>query len=183
MRNVVLYHLQSLDGIAFEDADWFDDGGPEMFANLARVIATQDDILLGRNTYDYWAGYWPGSDVQPFADFVNGTSKHVFTSNPFEPEWANTTVVTTSVEDHVRGLKAGAAATSGSTAASTCRPPCCGPGSSTSSASSWRRRWPARAAGCSTPSARSGASSWSTSSGARRARCSSPTAPEASCPP
>jgi dihydrofolate reductase len=107
MRNVVLYHLQALDGIAFEDADWFDDGGPEMFANLARVIETQDDILLGRNTYDYWAGYWPGSDVQPFADFVNGTRKHVFTSNPFEPEWANTTVVTTSVEEHVRGLKAG----------------------------------------------------------------------------
>ena len=106
MRNVVLYHLQSLDGIAFEDADWFDDGGPEVFANLTRVIETQDDILLGRNTYDYWAGYWPDSDVQPFADFINGTRKHVFTSNPFDPGWANTNVVTTSVEEHVRTLKA-----------------------------------------------------------------------------
>lgn len=106
MRNVVLYHLQSLDGVAFEDADWFDDGGPEMFANLARVIETQDDVLLGRNTYDYWAGYWPESDVQPFADFINGTRKHVFTSNSFDPEWANTTVVSAAVEEYVRALKA-----------------------------------------------------------------------------
>jgi dihydrofolate reductase len=65
VRKVVLYHLQSLDGIAFEDGDWFTDGGPEMFANLARVIETQDDILLGRRTYDYWVGYWPTSDIEP----------------------------------------------------------------------------------------------------------------------
>lgn len=45
MRNVVLYHLLSLDGFAFEDGDWFDDGGPEMFTNLGRVIESQDDIL------------------------------------------------------------------------------------------------------------------------------------------
>jgi dihydrofolate reductase len=105
VRNVVLYHLSSLDGIAFEDpADWFDDGGPEMFANLARVIGAQDDVLLGRGTYDSWVGYWPTSDLEPFASFVNGTRKHVVTSSSPTQEWANTTLVSTPVADYVRAL-------------------------------------------------------------------------------
>jgi dihydrofolate reductase len=105
MRKVVLYHLLSLDGIAYEDGDWFDDGGPEMFANLGRVIGTQDDVLLGRGTYDYWAGYWPESDLEPFASFINGTSKHVVTSTTPSQEWANAVLVTGPVGDHVRSMK------------------------------------------------------------------------------
>ena len=61
-RNVVLYQLLSLDGVAEEPGDWISDGGPEVFANLAETIATQDDVLLGRGTYDYWVGYWPTVD-------------------------------------------------------------------------------------------------------------------------
>ncbi len=81
MRNVVLYHLQSLDGVGEEPSDWMSDGGPEIFENLGAVIETQDDILLGRGTYDYWVGYWPSSNVEPFASFINSTPKHVFTSS------------------------------------------------------------------------------------------------------
>ena len=66
-RNVVLYQLLSLDGVAEEPGDWISDGGPEVFANLGRTIATQDDVLLGRGTYDYWVGYWPTSTIEPFA--------------------------------------------------------------------------------------------------------------------
>lgn len=105
MRKVVLYQILSLDGVAEEPSDWFFDGGPETFANLGRVIASQDDVLLGRGTYDYWVGYWPTSDVEPFASFINGTRKHVFTSSTPEQEWPNTTVVTTSATDYVRALK------------------------------------------------------------------------------
>jgi dihydrofolate reductase len=105
MRKVVLYHLLSLDGVAFEDGDWFNDGGPELVANLARVIGSQDDILLGRRTYDYWVGHWPKSDFEPFASFINGTRKHVVTSSTPTEEWANTTLVTTPVADYVTALK------------------------------------------------------------------------------
>lgn len=106
MRKVVLYHLLSLDGVALEEpGDWFDDTGSEMFANLGRVIGSQDDILLGRGTYDYWVGYWPTSDVEPFASFINGTRKHVVTSSTPTQEWANTTLVTTPVADYVTALK------------------------------------------------------------------------------
>ncbi|MCK2215634.1 dihydrofolate reductase family protein [Actinomadura sp. ATCC 31491] len=105
MRKVVLYHLMSLDGIAYEDGDWLADDGPQLVAYLSRVIATQDDVLLGRGTYDYWAGHWPKSDFQPFAGFINGTRKHVVTSTPLTPEWAGSTPVTIPVRDHVTALK------------------------------------------------------------------------------
>jgi dihydrofolate reductase len=102
MRRVVLYQLLSLDGVAEEPGDWMADGGEGVFANLARVTATQDTILLGRGTYDYWAGFWPHDGPEPFRGFVNGTPKHVFTSRPLEPEWENTVVVGGPAADHVR---------------------------------------------------------------------------------
>ena len=95
-RNVVLYQLLSLDGVAEEPGDWIFDGGDEMFANLARTIETQDEILLGRGTYDYWVGYRPTSTIEPFASFINRTRKHVFTSSEPSEGWANTTFVSTS---------------------------------------------------------------------------------------
>ena len=49
--------------------------------------------------------YWPTSDVEPFASFINGTRKHVFTSSAPSQEWANTTLVTTAVADYVTALK------------------------------------------------------------------------------
>ena len=106
MRNVVLYELMSLDGVA-EEPSWFMDGGPEVIENLGRVIGSQDDVLLGRRTYDYWAGHWPTSDMEPFASFINTTPKHVVTSSAPAREWANSTLVTTPLADYVADLKAG----------------------------------------------------------------------------
>ncbi|AQZ70414.1 Bifunctional deaminase-reductase domain protein [[Actinomadura] parvosata subsp. kistnae] len=105
MRKVVLYHLMSLDGVAYEDGDWLADDGPQLVAYLGRVIATQDDVLMGRGTYDYWAGHWPTSDFQPFADFINGARKHVVTSTTPAQEWAHATRVTTPVPEYVAALK------------------------------------------------------------------------------
>jgi dihydrofolate reductase len=105
MRRVVLYHLMSLDGIAHEDGDWLADDGAQLVPYLGRVIESQDDVVLGRRTYDYWAGYWPKSDFEPFASFINGTRKHVVTSTALTQEWANSTPVSISATDHVTALK------------------------------------------------------------------------------
>jgi dihydrofolate reductase len=107
MRKVVLYQLQSLDGVAEEPGNWMFDTGRAIFDNLGAVIATQDDILLGRGTYDYWVGYWPASDVEPFASFINGTRKHVFTSSAPAETWANSTFVDGSATEYVTELKQG----------------------------------------------------------------------------
>jgi dihydrofolate reductase len=108
MRDVVLYTLLSIDGVAEEPGDWMFEADDEVFSNLAAVISRQDDVLLGRGTYDYWAGYWPTSDVQPFADFVNGTTKHVVTSSELSLPWTNTRVVHGAALPYVKDLKSGA---------------------------------------------------------------------------
>jgi dihydrofolate reductase len=104
-RKVVLYQLHSLDGVAEEPGDWFFDGGPEVIANLSRVIVSQDDVLLGRGTYDYWVGYWPTSEIEPFATFINGVRKHIVTSSDLDGSWANSVQVTTPVAEYVSALK------------------------------------------------------------------------------
>ena len=105
MRKVVLYQFLSLDGVAEEPSDWFTDDGPELFEHIDKIIGTQDAILLGRGTYDYWVDYWPTSDVEPFASFINGTDKYVFSSRAVDKEWANTTYVRDSATEYVANLK------------------------------------------------------------------------------
>ena len=71
MRKVVAYELLSLDGVAEEPSQFVAEFDDVMRENLGRVIASQDVVLLGRRTYDEWAGFWPSSDIEPFATFIN----------------------------------------------------------------------------------------------------------------
>ena len=105
MRNVVLSQFLSLDGVAEEPSDWFFDDGPELFANIARILETQTDVLLGRATYDYWVDYWPTSDVEPFATFINTTPKHVASSSELTGHWKDSVRISSPVADYVRDLK------------------------------------------------------------------------------
>ncbi|MCW2605658.1 MAG: Bifunctional deaminase-reductase domain protein [Frankiales bacterium] len=105
MRDVVLYTLLSLDGVAEEPGDWMFDIDEDVFENLRSTIDTQDDVLLGRGTFDYWSGYWPGSDVQPFADFINRAPKHVFTSHPLTVSWTNTVLADEPLRPYLERLR------------------------------------------------------------------------------
>ena len=105
MRKAVAYELLSLDGVAEGPDRFFADWDDATDAHLATVIATQDAVILGRRSYDEWAAYWPGSEIQPFATFINAVAKHVATSTPLEREWANTTVVDGDLVEFVRDLK------------------------------------------------------------------------------
>lgn len=106
MRKVVLYELMALDGVAEEPGDWMFDVDADVFDNLGEVISSQSDVLLGRGTFDYWAGYWPTSDVEPFAGFINAVPKHVLTSTPLGLPWSGAEAVAERAEDHVARLKA-----------------------------------------------------------------------------
>ncbi|MEV6303245.1 dihydrofolate reductase family protein [Actinoplanes sp. NPDC051861] len=105
MRKVVLYSLLSMDGVAEHPDQYILDWDDAMDAHLARVIESQDAVLLGRGSYDDWAPFWPTSEIQPFADFINGVEKYVFTSTPPAEPWAKTTVVGTDAVEFVRELK------------------------------------------------------------------------------
>ncbi len=105
MRKVVVYELLSLDGVAEQPEEFVTDWDDVMDANLAAVIGAQDAVILGRRSYDEWAEYWPGSDVEPFATFINGVAKYVATSRPLDREWPGSTVLEGDLAAAVRELK------------------------------------------------------------------------------
>lgn len=105
MRKVVAYELLSLDGVAEHPDDFVTDFDEVMRENLGRVIATQDTVLLGRRTFNDWAAFWPSSDIEPFASFINGVQKVVVTSTPPAQNWAGTTVAGKDLPAFVTELK------------------------------------------------------------------------------
>jgi dihydrofolate reductase len=105
MRKVVVYELLSLDGVAEAPDEFFAEWDDAMDANLAAVIAPQDAVILGRRSYAEWANYWPTSDVEPFASFINPVPKHVATSTPLDRDWANATAIDGDLAEFVRDLK------------------------------------------------------------------------------
>jgi dihydrofolate reductase len=105
-RKVVAGYFLSIDGVA-EAPDRFITGwDDETDASGADLIAAQDTVILGRRTYDEWAGFWPTSEIEPFASFINAVPKHVATSTPLDHEWANAQVIEGPLVDFVRQLKA-----------------------------------------------------------------------------
>jgi dihydrofolate reductase len=105
VRKVVVYEFLSLDGVAEEPDRFFADWDDALDANLAAVIATQDAVILGRRSYTEWAEFWPSSEIQPFAAFINGVTKHVATSTPLDRDWPNATVIDRGLVEFVRDLK------------------------------------------------------------------------------
>ena len=114
MPNLVLYTLVSVDGATEDPHRYFPEtgdrhGAPVFDEELARLegamIARQRAVLLGRRTYDEWSRYWPTSNEQPFADFINATPKYVVTSTPLTGDWNNAHAVSGSLHDVVRDVK------------------------------------------------------------------------------
>ena len=117
--NLVLYTLVSLDGATEDPHRYFPetgdkDGAPVFDEELARLeaemLARQDAVLLGRRTYDEWSRYWPTSDEQPFADFINAVPKYVLTSTPLAGGWENAHAVSGLLAQVVADVKARAGA-------------------------------------------------------------------------
>jgi dihydrofolate reductase len=104
MRKVVVYELVSLEGVA-EAPDRFFGWDEVLDANLDAVIKTQDAVILGRRSYDEWAACWPTSDIEPFATFINGVTKHVATSTPLDLEWSGASAIDGDLAEFVRTLK------------------------------------------------------------------------------
>jgi dihydrofolate reductase len=104
-RKVVAGYFLSLDGVAEAPDRFVTAWDDETDASGAELIATQDAVILGRRSYDEWAEFWPGSDIEPFASFINAVPKYVATSGRLEREWSNSQVIDGGLVDFVRNLK------------------------------------------------------------------------------
>jgi dihydrofolate reductase len=97
MRKITAGLFISLDGVVESPDKWhFPYFNDEMGEAVGASMAESDTMLLGRQTYQEFASYWPQqpSDVPP-ADFMNGVAKLVV-STTLGPdlEWQNSTLVT-----------------------------------------------------------------------------------------
>lgn len=93
-RKLVSYLISSINGVVDDPQDWvFDRFDEEMVGHLRAIIDRQDAVVLGRNTYEAWADYWPRSDHEPFSSFINGTPKYVATNTLEELTWEDSTVL------------------------------------------------------------------------------------------
>ena len=104
MRKIVVYELLSLDGVA-EAPDKFFEWDDAVDRRLGATIETQGAVVLGRRSYDEWGRFWPNSETEPFATFINGVTKYVATSTPLDLEWANAIAIEGGLVEFVRDLK------------------------------------------------------------------------------
>ena len=106
MRKVTAGLFSSIDGVVEAPDQWqpaFDD---EMGEAMSRLLDEQDTVLLGRVTFEEWAGYWPTATDEPFASWINSTRKYVAsTTLDSVDQWSNSTLIPGSVEDFVAELR------------------------------------------------------------------------------
>jgi len=101
MAKIVVTEFVSLDGVMqapggeeFKYPGWtfeFDRGDDGNQFKLDETMEA-DALLLGRITYESFAGAWPSRDGE-FADKFNTMPKYVVSSTLDDPEWNNTTVL------------------------------------------------------------------------------------------
>jgi dihydrofolate reductase len=110
---IVVTEFVSLDGVMqapggeeFKYPGWsfeFDRGEDGDQFKLDETRASEA-LLLGRVTYEGFAGAWPSRDGE-FADKFNSMPKYVVSSTLERPEWNNTTVLNGDVVEEVTKLK------------------------------------------------------------------------------
>jgi len=113
MGKLVVTEFVSLDGVMqapggedFKYPGWtfeFDRGEDGNQFKLDETLET-DALLVGRVTYESFAGAWPSRDG-PFADKFNSMPKYVVSSTLADPEWHNTTVLEGDAVDEAKKLK------------------------------------------------------------------------------
>ena len=109
MRKLTASLFMSLDGVVDSPQQWNPPYmNEETMGVMAGTMQATDALLLGRVTYEEWAGYWPDQPSDGgMADFINGTPKFVVSETLKSVEWENATVLDGDVSEAVGQLKAG----------------------------------------------------------------------------
>lgn len=121
MRKLIVISFLTLDGVmqapGGKDEDneggfpfggwqlpfWEDEDAEELPKNLGQAGA----LLIGRKTYDIFAGYWPtkGRDVEWFGPFMNNITKYVASKTLQKTEWQNSILLEADTAEAVTKLK------------------------------------------------------------------------------
>lgn len=112
MAKVISTLFISADGVAEIDLDWH---FPYFDENMGRAVSedydTADVLLIGRVTFDSFAGAWPereagGGEDAPFAKQLGDMRKVVVSRQPLDFTWRNCELIDGDLISAVTALKA-----------------------------------------------------------------------------
>jgi dihydrofolate reductase len=107
--DIVLTENCTADGVIDLDGGWFDpaDQADEQLlaAMRAHMAEPSAGLLLGRNTFEAFRGYWPNQtdDTTGITDHLNRVQKYVLSTTLEDPMWEPTTILRDL--DEVRALR------------------------------------------------------------------------------
>jgi len=119
MAQLTVVNHVSLDGVmqapgrpdedprgGFIHGGWAQAGNdPVMGTVMAEGMGRGNALLLGRRTYEDFAGYWPRQTDNPFTPVLDATRKYV-ASRTLQPTWTNAQLLPGELIGAVRQLKA-----------------------------------------------------------------------------
>ncbi|HEY4111875.1 dihydrofolate reductase family protein [Puia sp.] len=114
MRKIIVTEFITLDGVIeapggnetpHPHGGWqFKYNDPETGKYKVEELAGADALLLGKSTYEMFAGYWPGQAGKEFADPINKLPKYVVSRSLQKAEWNNSQILRDVAKD-VAALK------------------------------------------------------------------------------
>ena len=103
MRKIIVTEFITLDGVVESpggNETPHHHGGwqsiyrsPEAGKYKVDELASVDSLLLGRTTYENFAGYWPKQSGEGFADPINKMPKYVVSGSLQKVEWNNSHIL------------------------------------------------------------------------------------------
>src|SRR3954471_6335259 len=111
MRRITADLFIALDGVVEAPDQWhFPYFNDEMGAAVSASLGVADTILLGRKTYDSFAGAWPGREAAggedaAFAKTLGDARKIVVSNQQLEFTWRNSEQLSGDLVEAVTALK------------------------------------------------------------------------------
>ena len=118
MRRLTGAVFQSLDGVMqapggpeedptsdFRFGGWVQPFWSEDMGPFEKVIDAEYDLLLGKRTYDIFAGYWPYNQDIPIGERFQRINKYVLTHSDEPLTWENSSRLSGDTATAVEGLK------------------------------------------------------------------------------
>jgi dihydrofolate reductase len=108
VRDLIVTENVTLEGVVEASEGWFTPyQGDDIGAVNRAHMAAADAVLLGRVTYEEFAGFWPlqTADTTGVTDYLNRTAKYVVSSSLTKADWQNTTILRGPIAEEIAALK------------------------------------------------------------------------------
>jgi len=107
MRKIVASLFIALDGVMEAPHTWhFPYFNDEMGQDVGAQMAASDTMLLGRQTYEEFAAFWPQQESDgDIADHMNTIPKLVVSNTLKTLEWQNSTLISGNVAGELTKIK------------------------------------------------------------------------------